>query len=89
MLHVVDNAVYIASHAPEEFLNHSTSAQVDEAQREAIKSLFAYLESIVPVLDQASLVYLVPNLIQVTHEFVVLGGYDVNILVPLWQSCSF
>ena len=85
MFHVADDAVHVAGYRPEELLDHGAGAQVDKAQREAVQRLVAYLQRVVPVLEQSRLVDFVPNLIDVAHQLVIVLADGVHLLVPLRQ----
>ena len=86
MLHVAGNHVHLACHAPEEFLDHGSCAQVEQSQAEEVECLFAYLQSVVPVLEEPSFVYLVVDFVKVAHEFVLIVTQLVLVIVPLWQT---
>ena len=81
--------MHLASYGPEEFLHQRASAQVNQAQTEAVERLLANLERVVPVLEQSALIDFVINLIYVFHQVVIALVHSVVLVVPLGQTGGF
>ena len=73
--HLRGYAVYLARDRPVEFLDLGAGPEVDDAVREELERLVAYLLCVVPVLEGAALRQVVPYLVQVLDELVVIGAY--------------
>ena len=72
MLQSLCHAVHLAANAPVHALYLGTCAQVDNAVREEVESLVAYLLGVVPVLKHSAWVEVVPYLVEVLYELVVV-----------------
>lgn len=74
-LHLHGYGVDLARYRPVEFLDLGAGLKVDQAVREELEGLVAYLLRVVPVLEGAALRQVVPYLVEVLHQLVVVGAY--------------
>ena len=72
VLHALSHAVHLAADAPVHALYLGACAQVDDAVREEIERLVAYLFGVVPVLEHRARAQIVPYLVEVLHELMVV-----------------
>ena len=70
MLHVRGDFAYLAGYRPEELFDLGPGAQVEQSQAEEVECLLANLQGIVPRLEQARLVHVVPDFIEFIYQFV-------------------
>ena len=88
VLQCLCHAVHFATNAPIHALYLGTCAQVDNAVREEVESLVAYLLGIVPVLKHCAWIEIVPYLVEILDELVVVFG-RFKLLAHLRQRRSF
>ena len=88
VLQCLCHAVHLAANAPIHALYLGTCAQVDNAVREEVESLVAYLLGIVPVLKHCAWIEIVPYLVEILDELVVVFG-RFKLLAHLRQRRGF
>ena len=88
MFHCRRNLAHLARYRPEEFFDLGACLQVEQAEAEAVKRLFAYLQGIVPALEKADMVEVVPYLVKFARQFVSVG-FDFLVVFPDGQLRRF